>query len=265
MMKPDRTLPAAVHLASEAGLTTEPVIRLDSVSVCFRVPLEPIRSFKEYAIRRIRGQLDSREVWALKDVSLEVKRGEILGIIGRNGSGKSTLLRVIARVLRPTSGRVRINGRVAPLLELGGGFHPELTGRENVFLNATLLGYSQREVAARFDWIVDFAELWEFIDAPLRTYSTGMVARLGFAVATAWEPEILLVDEVLAVGDQAFQKKCQARLAEFRRAETTILLVSHNPQLVRGLCGRVLWLDSGRVRASGDTDTITALYEEGMC
>jgi ABC-type polysaccharide/polyol phosphate transport system ATPase subunit len=183
-----------------------------------------------------------------------------VGVVGRNGSGKSTLLKVIARVLRPTSGRVWVKGRVAPLLELGGGFHPELTGRENVYLNGTLLGRTRREIAERFDWIVDFAELWDFIDAPLRTYSTGMVARLGFAVATAWEPEVLLVDEVLAVGDQGFQKKCQARLAEFRRAGATILLVSHSPELVRGLCGRALWLDGGRVRALGPTDRVTESY-----
>ncbi|MEM4297363.1 MAG: ABC transporter ATP-binding protein [Nitrososphaerota archaeon] len=241
-----------------------PVIRLDSVSVRFRIPSEPIRSFKEYMIRRVQNQLDFREIWALKDVSFEVMHGECVGIIGRNGSGKSTLLKIIARVLRPTSGRIWRRGRVAPLLELGGGFHSELTGRENIFLNGTLLGHNQKEIRERFEWIVDFAELWDFIDAPLRTYSTGMVARLGFAVATAWEPEILLIDEVLAVGDTAFQRKCIARLNEFRQRGTTILLVSHNLQMIRNFCDRAIWLESGRIQALGNTETVTALYEEAV-
>lgn len=259
MTAPDGALPTALEAAAAAE-SGDVAIRLESVSVRFRVPLEPIRSFKEYAIRRLRGQVDFKEVWALQDVSFEVRQGEVLGVIGRNGSGKSTLLKVIARVLRPTAGRVWVRGRVAPLLELGGGFHPELTGRENVFLNAALLGHSRREVTERFDRIVDFAELWEFIDAPLRTYSTGMVARLGFAVATAWEPEVLLIDEVLAVGDQAFQRKCQARLAEFRAAGTTILLVSHSPELIRQMCNRALWLDRGRVRTLGPAGEVAAGY-----
>lgn len=261
MTAPDGALPTALEAAAAAE-NGDVAIRLESVSVRFWVPLEPIQSFKEYAIRRLRGQVDFKEVWALRDVSFEVRRGEVLGIIGRNGSGKSTLLKVIARVLRPTAGRVWVRGRVTPLLELGGGFHPELTGRENVFLNAALLGHSRRKVAERFDWIVDFAELWEFIDAPLRTYSTGMVARLGFAVATAWEPEVLLIDEVLAVGDQAFQRKCQARLAEFRAAGTTVLLVSHSPEVIRQMCDRAVWLEQGKLRALGLPDRTTQAYSE---
>ncbi len=261
MMDRGEAFPVAVEWIGEARSIADPVIRVESVSVRFRIPVEPIRSFKEYAIRRIQGRLGFRDVWALRDVTLEVGRGEVLGVIGRNGSGKSTLLKVIARVLRPTSGRVWVKGRVAPLLELGGGFHPELTGRENVFLNGTLLGHSRREIAERFDWIVDFAELWDFIDAPLRTYSTGMVARLGFAVATAWMPDILLVDEVLAVGDEGFQRKCRARLEEFRRAGTTVVLVSHNGHLIRQMCDYALWLESGCVRGLGPAETVTALYE----
>ncbi|WP_322799224.1 ABC transporter ATP-binding protein [Thermoflexus sp.] len=263
-MGQERTLAFDIATAEEIRCVTDPVIRLESVSVRFRIPAEPIRSFKEYMIRRIRRQLGFWEVWALRDVSLEVQRGEVLGIIGRNGSGKSTLLKVIARVLRPTSGRVWVKGRVAPLLELGGGFHPELTGRENIFLNGTLLGHTRQEIAERLDWIVDFAELWDFIDAPLRTYSTGMVARLGFAVATAWEPEILLIDEVLAVGDTAFQRKCIARLQEFRQRGTTVLLVSHNSQQIRQLCDYAIWLDSGSVQAFGSPETVTAFYEKVM-
>ena len=265
MMRLDRTLPTVIDLPTETGPTTAPVIRLESVSVCFRVPLEPIRSFKEYVIWWIQNRQDAfREVWALRDVSLEVGQGEVVGIIGRNGSGKSTLLRVIARVLRPTSGRVWVRGRVAPLLELGGGFHPELTGRENIFLNATLLGHTRREVEARFDWIVDFAELRDFIDAPLRTYSTGMVARLGFAVAAAWEPEILLVDEVLAVGDAEFQKKSAERIEEFRRNGTTILLVSHNLATVQNMCTRAVWLDHGEVKALGPAMDVVRQYQHSI-
>jgi len=264
MIKLEKILSTSIEEAEGLRSVVDPVIRVEGVSVRFRIPLEPVRSFKEYAIRRIQRRLDFREVWALKDVSFEVGRGEVLGIIGRNGSGKSTLLKVIARVLRPTSGRVWVKGRVAPLLELGGGFHPELTGRENIYLNGTLLGHSRREIEERFDWIVDFAGLRDFIDAPLRTYSTGMVARLGFAVATAWEPEILLVDEVLAVGDQSFQKKCQARMADFRRLGTTILLVSHNSNLIRQMCDYALWLESGQVVEFGPAEIVVALYERGV-
>jgi len=263
-MGPDGTLPAALDLAGGSRSAADPVIRVEGVSVRFRVPLEPIRSFKEYAIRRVRGRLDFREVWALKDVSFEVGRGEVLGIIGRNGSGKSTLLKVIARVLRPTSGRVWVKGWVAPLLELGGGFHPELTGRENVYLNGTLLGRTRREIAERFDWIVDFAELWDFIDAPLRTYSTGLVARLGFAVATAWEPEVLLVDEVLAVGDEAFQRKCFARLNSFRSHGATVIIVSHNVDMLANLCEQVLWLDRGTVCAIGKATSLVKQYHDAL-
>jgi len=263
-MRQNAALPTVMEWADEVRSSADPVIRVQGVSVLFRVPLEPIRSFKEYAIRWFQRRVGYREVWALQDVTFEVRRGEVLGIIGRNGSGKSTLLKVIARVLRPTMGRVWVKGRVAPLLELGGGFHPELTGRENIFLNGTLLGYSRREIAERFDWIVDFAELWDFIDVPLRTYSTGMVARLGFAVATAWEPDILLMDEVLAVGDEGFQRKCRARLSEFRENGTTVLLVSHNSGLIKQMCERALWLDSGRIRAFGDAENIIDLYERSV-
>ncbi len=262
MMDRHGVFPVAAELIDKARSVADPVIRVESVSVRFRIPVEPIRSLKEYAIRRIQGRLGFRDVWALKEVTFEVGRGEVLGVIGRNGSGKSTLLKVIARVLRPTSGRVRVKGRVAPLLELGGGFHPELTGRENVFLNGTLLGHSRREIAERFSWIVDFAELWDFIDAPLRTYSTGMVARLGFAVATAWAPDILLVDEVLAVGDEGFQRKCQARMIEFLQKGTTILLVSHNVGLIQQMCHRALWMNQGEIQALGPAIYVVRQYQQ---
>ena len=184
-----------------------PVIILDNICVQYRAPEEVIRTFKEYAIQIVKRNVRFREFLALNHIDLQVLDGEILGIIGRNGAGKSTLLKVISRVLIPTEGRVRLRGKVSPLLELGAGFHPELTGRENIFLNGTLLGHSRREIEEHLPEIIEFAELGQFIDAPLRTYSSGMIARLGFSVATTWKPEILILDEVLAVGDEAFRQK----------------------------------------------------------
>jgi ABC-2 type transport system ATP-binding protein/lipopolysaccharide transport system ATP-binding protein len=236
------------------------VITLEGISVRYRVPHERITSFKEYAIRRLTRRIVVEDFWALRDVTLKVRSGEVFGIVGRNGAGKSTLLRVIARVIRPTEGRVRVYGRVAPLLEVGAGFHPELTGRENVYLNATLLGRSRRAVDEYFASIVEFSELAEFIDAPLRTYSSGMWARLGFAVATAWEPEVLLMDEVLAVGDESFRRKCQARIEQFRAHGATVILVSHNLELVSSLCERALWLEQGQVAAAGPAGQVTERY-----
>lgn len=240
------------------------VICLESVSVRYMVPHERIASFKEYAIRALQRRVHHEVFWALRDVSLTVERGETFGIIGRNGAGKSTLLKVIARVLRPASGRVIVRGRVAPLLELGAGFHSELTGRENVYLNGALLGLSKATIQALIDEIIDFAEIWEFIDAPLRTYSTGMVARLGFAVATAVRPEILIVDEVLSVGDQPFQEKCTERMTAFRQQGTTILIVSHSAALVGSLCQRAAWFDRGSLKIVGDSATVLEEYHQAM-
>ncbi len=241
---------------------SEPVIRLENVSVRYRVPRERIPTFKEYAIRWLRRRIGYEEFWALRGVSLEVRCGEAFGIIGPNGAGKSTLLKVVARVLRPTMGRVRVRGRVAPLLELGAGFDTELTGRENVFLNGAILGYTRADIAARFDRIVDFAGVRDFIDAPLRTYSSGMIVRLGFAVATDVQPEILIVDEVLAVGDAEFQKKCAERIEDFRRNGTTILMVSHNLGAVQTLCERAMWLNRGEVQALGPAADVVQQYQQ---
>jgi ABC-type polysaccharide/polyol phosphate transport system ATPase subunit len=250
--------PAAAPSRQDA---TAVAVRLEDVSVRYRVPRDAAGTFKEYVIARLRrGRPAYHEFWALRGVSLEVREREVFGIVGRNGAGKSTLLRVVSRILRPTAGRVVVRGRVAPLLDLGAGFHPELTGRENVFLNATLLGHGQREVAARLREIVEFAELEEFIDAPLRSYSNGMVARLGFAVATAWVPEILILDEILAVGDRAFQEKCRARIREFSQRGTTILLVAHDPEIIDAMCARALWLDRGAVAALGRAAEVSERY-----
>jgi len=238
----------------------ELAIRLEDVAVRYRVPQERYGTLKEYIIRLLQRRVNHREFWALRGINVMVRRGEVFGIIGRNGAGKSTLLKVVSRVLRPTRGRVWVKGRVAPLLELGAGFHPELTGRENVFLNGALLGHPQREIEQRYDQIVEFADIGSFIDAPLRTYSTGMVARLGFAVATAWEPDILVLDEVLAVGDETFQKKCHTRINDFRQSGTTVLLVSHNADLVRSICQRATWIDQGIIRYVGTSTEAVDLY-----
>ena len=243
-----------------AGPDGDVAVHMDNVSVVYRVPHERIPSLKEYAIRRLRGQFTYEDFWALRDLSLTVRRGEAVGIVGSNGAGKSTLLKVVARIFRPTQGRVIVRGQVVPLLELGAAFHPELTGVENVYLNATLLGYTRKETEARFKDIVDFAELWDFIDAPLRTYSSGMTARLGFAVATAERPDILIVDEILSVGDEAFQEKCQARMLEFRESGTTTLLVTHSMRLAEQMCNRAAWLDHGAVRAVGETSKVIERY-----
>jgi ABC-type polysaccharide/polyol phosphate transport system ATPase subunit len=226
-------------------------ILLENVSVMYQVPRERIRSMKEYAIRKIQRRVRHDDFYALRSVSFEIREGEVFGIIGRNGAGKSTLLRIVSRVMKPTKGRVWVRGNVAPLLEIGAGFHNELTGRENIFLNGTLLGFTNQRMRELFDPIADFAGLGDFIDAPLRTYSSGMAARLGFAVATAVRPDILIVDEVLAVGDESFQAKCQARMKEFRENGTTVLLVSHSMRLVGEMCSRAVWLDHGEVCAIG--------------
>ena len=240
--------------------TAETVIRLENVSVRYHLPEERIGTFKEYMIRVIQGRVKYNSFLALNRVDINVKKGEIFGIIGRNGAGKSTMLKVISRVLIPTEGRVWIKGRVSPLLELGAGFHPELTGRENVFLNATLLGHPRREVEAHMPEIIDFAELGSFMESPLRTYSSGMVARLGFAVATTWKPEILILDEVLSVGDEAFQAKCQKRMEGFRQDRVTSLLVTHNMQTVEALCDRVAWIDHGILKTIGTPNEVIKEY-----
>ena len=241
----------------------ETVIQLDNVSVRYRLPEERIGTFKEYAIRALQRRVRYNSFWALREVAINIKKGEIFGFIGRNGAGKSTLLKVISRVLVPTEGRVWIQGQVSPLLELGAGFHPELTGRENIFLNGTLLGHSRREIEDHLEEIMDFAELGAFIDAPLRTFSSGMVARLGFAVATTWKPEILILDEVLSVGDEAFQLKCQKRMEGFRTDQVTSLLVTHSMQTVQALCSRVAWIDHGAIKAVGTPDEVIKAYRHG--
>ena len=207
---------------------------------------------------------DRNSFWALRDVSLRIEAGESVGIIGANGAGKSTLLSIAVGVTSPTEGRVKQQGRVAALLELGSGFHPDLTGRENIHLNAALLGYNRRQVQQAFGPIVEFAGIPDFIDEPLRTYSTGMIARLGFSVAVHVDPDILVLDEVLAVGDQEFQKKCMQKIFEFRRQGKTLLFVSHSSDTVESLCQRAVWLDLGAVRRDGPAREVLAEYRNCM-
>ena len=202
--------------------------------------------------------------WALNDVSLQVNEGEVLGLIGRNGSGKTTLLKILSRITRPTSGWAEIHGRVGSLLEVGTGFHPELTGRENAYLSGAILGMSRQEITRKFDEIVAFAELEKFIDTPVKHYSSGMYVRLAFAVAAHLEPEILLVDEVLAVGDVKFQRKCLGKMGDVARAGRTIILVSHQLNQIRRLCNRTVWVDSGEVRQTGPTAEVVSAYETAM-
>ncbi|NIP43278.1 MAG: ATP-binding cassette domain-containing protein [Aliifodinibius sp.] len=243
------------------NLTNANVIQIENVSVRYRVPKERMRTIKEVAIRWIRRELGYKDFWALKDVNLSLKSGEIMGVVGHNGAGKSTMLKLVAKILKPTSGRVLVKGKVAPLLGFGAGFHLELTGRENVYLNGALLGFSHAEMDEKFDRIVDFAEIWDFIDAPLRTYSTGMKARLGFAVATDVEPDILLIDEALAVGDTAFQEKSSERMRQFYEKGVAILLVSHNMASIQSLCHKVAWIDHGELKMLGDTDEVVEAYQ----
>lgn len=240
----------------------EPVVKIENVSLRYEVPTESIKSLKEFVIRTVQGKVDYKEFWALKDVSFDILKGEMFGIVGKNGAGKSTLLKLIARVLKPASGRVWVNGKVAPLLSVGAGFHQELTGRENIFLNGTLLGFTQKQMLAKFEGILEFSELGSFIDAPIRSYSSGMVARLGFAVATDSRPDILIVDEVLAVGDEAFQAKCFARLKSYQDQGMTTLLVTHNSERIRKFCDRVAWLHQGELRMLGTVDEVVDSYVE---
>ena len=221
------------------------------------------RSFLELVVNR-RMRADSEEFWALKDVSLDIRRGETVGLIGSNGAGKSTILKLISRIIEPSSGAVTARGRIAGLLELGAGFHPDLSGRENIFLNASILGIPRAVIRRRIDEIIDFAGVGSFIDVPVRNYSSGMAMRLGFAITTTLEPEILLIDEILAVGDHSFQRKCLSRLDELRARGVTLLFVSHSLEQVQRLCPRAIWMAHGEVCADGDAETVIGTYLDAV-
>lgn len=242
-------------------MTEDIVISVRNVSMAYNLITEGVDSLKEYMLRLLRGRLSREKFYALNDVSLEVKRGESVALIGVNGSGKSTLLKVIAGVIHPTTGSLTVKGNIAPMIELGAGFDPELTARENIFLNGAVLGYNRKFMRTHFDNIIDFAELRDFMDIPVKNFSSGMVARLGFAIATELPASVLIVDEVLAVGDAHFQEKCRNRMEQMLSGGTTLLFVSHDISLVKQLCRRVVWLDKGKTVMSGDVDTVCAAYE----
>ncbi len=237
------------------------IIRANDISMRYLMTYDRIQSIKEYIVQMLRGKIKYEEFWALKNVSFEVERGEVVGIIGHNGAGKSTLLKVISGILKPTGGELEVHGNVVPMLELGSGFDHDLTGRENIFLNGSILGYSEKYLKEKYDQIVEFSELGKFIDVPIRNYSSGMLMRLAFSIATVVQPEILIVDEILAVGDAAFQEKSKARMLELMSGGTTVLFVSHSLEQIREMCDRVIWLEHGQIKAIGATKEICDAYE----
>lgn len=237
-------------------------VRVEHATVRFNLAKEKVDNLKEYCIRLAKRQLMYQEFLAVQDVSLTVKPGEAWGLIGANGSGKSTLLKLICGILKPYRGSVSVRGSIAPLIELGAGFDGDLTGRENVFLNGALLGYPQKYMEEHFDEIENFAELGQFLDSPIKNYSSGMKARLGFSVATMVRPQILVVDEILAVGDAAFQKKCLARMEEMLAGGTTLLYVSHSDASVRSICTHALWLNRGVCMAQGEVNEVCDAYQD---
>lgn len=242
----------------------EYAVCVEHAVVRFNMASERIDNLKEYFVKLVRRELMFKEFLALKDVSFTVCPGEAWGIIGTNGSGKSTLLKLICGILKPHKGSVSIHGSIAPLIELGAGFDGDLTARENIFLNGAVLGYDRQFMQEHFDEIVDFAELRDFLDMPIKNYSSGMAARLGFAIATVVRPDILICDEVLAVGDYAFQQKCERRMKEMRERGTTLLFVSHSIESVRDVCDHALWLDHGIVRMTGEVMEVSEAYMQAL-
>ena len=239
----------------------ETMIEVENVSMVFNLATERVDTLKEYVLKLAKHQLMVQKFYALRDINLEIERGEAVALIGVNGSGKSTLLKVVAGVLHPTTGSVQVCGSIAPMIELGAGFDPELTARENIFLNGAVLGHDHKFMEEHFQSIIDFAELWDFVDVPVKNFSSGMVARLGFAIATEIRADVLIVDEVLAVGDFRFQEKCKKRMAELMSGGTTLLFVSHNTEQVRQLCKKAVWIKKGTIQMIGDVDEVCACYE----
>lgn len=240
------------------------MIDVDHVTIRFNLSSQRVDNLKEYLVKLVKHELMFQEFLAVKDVSFQVRKGEAWGLIGSNGSGKSTMLKAISGIMKPYKGTVTVNGSVAPLIELGAGFDPECTARENIFLNGCVLGHSQKFMQEHFDEIVDFAEIHQFLDSPLKNYSSGMKARLGFSVATMVKPDILIVDEILSVGDYKFKQKCMKRMDELLSGGTTLLFVSHNVDEVRELCDHALWIDKGVARMQGEANAVCDAYMEEM-
>lgn len=241
---------------------SEKVIDVSHVSMHFNLMVEKVDSLKEYVVKLLKGKLLYNDFIALNDVSFDVEKGEIVGLVGFNGAGKSTMLKILAGVLTPTEGSVRVVGSVAPLIEVGAGFDTELTARENIYLNGAILGHDKKFMDSKFDEIIDFAELRNFIDVPVKNFSSGMYARLGFAIATMVHPDILIVDEVLSVGDYKFQEKCEQRIQSMIDEGVTIILVSHDIGMIERLCTKVIWLDHGRLKDIGPTKKICNEYKK---
>lgn len=239
---------------------SEIAVEVNDVSMRFNLEREKINSFKEYMIKLLKKSVHYDEFYALKNVSFSVEKGDSFAIIGGNGSGKSTMLKIISGIYKPTIGNVRVHGSIAPLIELGTGFDIELTARENIFLNGAVLGYSKKFMQEKFEEIIDFSELHDFVDVPLKNFSSGMVARLGFSIATLVKPDLLIVDEILSVGDQVFQEKCEKRMSELTSGGTTLLLVSHSIEQVKNVCNNAIWLNKGEVMAAGEVKKVCEAY-----
>lgn len=240
----------------------DPIIQVKDVSMRFNLAKEKSESLKEYFLQIAHGKLKFDEFYALKNVSLDVQPGDFYGLIGLNGSGKSTLLKVISGVYKPTSGSCTVRGTIAPLIELGAGFDMDLTARENIFLNGAVLGFTPKYIREQFDEIVEFSELHDFLDVPLKNYSSGMVARIAFAIATITKPDILIADEILSVGDFLFQQKCEDRMQKLMSGGTTVILVSHSIEQIERMCNRVAWLEHGRIKMNGPTEEVCAAYKQ---
>lgn len=238
-----------------------PIVSVKNISLKFKMEQNRANSLKEFCVRWLKRDLKSEDFWALTDVSFDVEKGDVIGIIGHNGAGKSTLLKVISGIMKPTKGMIEAHGNIVPMLELGSGFDMELSGRENIYLNGAILGYSEEFLNEKYDEIVAFSELGNFIEAPLRTYSSGMLARLAFSVACIVEPEILIVDEILSVGDADFQEKSRARMMELMTGGTTVFFVSHSLKQIREMCNKVVWLEHGKIQVVGKTGEICDKYE----
>ena len=242
----------------------QPMISVDNLGICFRMDINKTTNLKEWAIRAFKRQNKYENFWALRNVSFDIMPGEVVGVIGRNGAGKSTLLKAISGILQPTEGSINRNARVVPMLELGSGFDYELTGAENIYLNGAVLGYKKKYIDEHYQEIIDYSEIGDFINMPLKVYSSGMLARLAFSIATVVKPDILIVDEILAVGDENFQAKSYARMMELMTTGTTVLFVSHNLEQIKRICSKVVWLSKGTVTAFGDVDSVCSKYHQAM-
>ena len=243
-------------------MNNEPIVSIQNVSMRFNLAQEQFSGLKDLVIMATKGKLKFHEFYALRDVSFDIKRGESWALIGKNGCGKSTLLKVISGIYKPTNGNVIVRGTIAPLIELGAGFDMELTARENIYLNGTVLGLTPKYIQEKFDEIVEFSELKDFLDVPLKNYSSGMIARIGFAIATITQPDVLIADEILSVGDFLFQEKCEKRMQHLRENGTTMILVSHSIQQIERNCNKVAWLEKGRLKMVGDTKTVCDAYKQ---